>query len=115
MLRKKENHNNTIMLTLFGAFVGASIALLFAPQTGEKTRHQLKKYGKKAGTRAQRFVGEIAESMDGALGDILDYGQDGLEKGRKLSDRAREEILDVLDAGKKYIEEERTKLDKIFR
>jgi gas vesicle protein len=115
MLRKKESHNSTIMLTLFGAFVGASVALLFAPQTGEKTRRQLKKYGKKAGSRAQRFVGDIAESMDSALGDILDYSQDGLEKGKKLSDRARVEILDVLDAGKKYIEEERTKLDKIFR
>jgi gas vesicle protein len=103
------------MLMVLGAVVGASVALLFAPHTGKKTRRELGKYGKKVGSRTQKFVGEIGESMDGVLGDILEYGQEGLEKGKHLSDRARGEILDVLDAGRQYIEEERNKLEKIFR
>lgn len=113
--RKKTNHTGTTAMVFFGALVGASVALLFAPQSGRKTRQNLGKYGKKVGNRAQKFVGEIAESMDDVLGDILEYGQGGLEKGKQLSDRARVEILDVLDAGKKYIEEERVKLEKVFK
>lgn len=113
--RRKPDYAGTSMLMVLGALAGASVALLFAPQTGKKTRRELGKYGKKVGSRAQKFVGEIGESMDDVLGDILEYGQEGLEKGKHLSDRARGEILDVLDAGKKYIEEERTKLEKIFR
>jgi gas vesicle protein len=100
---------------ILGSMVGAGVALLFAPQSGDKTRRQLVKYGKKAGNRAQEFVGEIAESLDGTLQEILDYSGDSIEKGKKLTDRARNEILEVLDAGKKYLEEEKTKLDKILK
>jgi gas vesicle protein len=98
-----------------GSCLGASIALLLAPQTGAKTRKQLIQYGKKAGGRAQEFVSDIAESLDDVLGDILDVSESGLQKGKALTERARGEILEVLDAGKKYIEEERVKLDKIFK
>jgi gas vesicle protein len=98
-----------------GSMVGAGVALLFAPQSGDKTRKQIVKYGKKAGNRAQEFVGEIAESLDGTLQEILDYSGDSIEKGKKLTDRARNEILEVFDAGKKYLEEEKTKLDKILK
>jgi gas vesicle protein len=100
---------------LLGSMVGAGVALLFAPQTGVKTRKQIAKYGKKAGNRAQEFVGDIAESLDATLHDILDYSGDQIEKGKKLTDRARGEILDVLDAGKKYLEEEKSKLDKVLK
>jgi gas vesicle protein len=100
---------------MLGSMVGAGVALLFAPQTGDKTRRQLSKYGKKAGGRAQEFVGEISESLDCILHDVLDYGETGLEKGKQITDRARNEILEVLDAGKKYLEEEKHKLDKILK
>ncbi len=99
---------NAFLMILAGATVGAAAALLLAPQTGAKTRKQLVKYGKKAGTRAQKFVSEIAESMDDVLGDILAKGEEGLERGRS-------EILEVLDAGKKYIEDEKTKLAKVLK
>jgi len=115
LLRRKTDYASTSMLMIFGAFVGASVALLFAPQSGKKTRKELGRVGKKVGGRAQKFVGEIADSMDDVLGDILEYSQDGLKKGKRLSDQARGEILDVLEAGKKYIEDERNKLEKVFK
>jgi gas vesicle protein len=100
---------------VLGSMVGAGIALLFAPQTGAKTRRQLKKYGQKAGSRAQEFVGEVSESLDCVVRDVLEYSGTGLEKGKKLTDRARHEILEVLEAGKKYLEEEKHKLDKVLK
>src|SRR5687767_996209 len=100
---------------VFGSLVGAGVALLFAPQTGAKTRRQIARYGRKAGSRTQVFVSDIAESLDCVVRDALEYSGTGLEKGKKLTDRARHEILEVLDAGRKYIEEEKTKLDKILK
>lgn len=102
-------------MAFVGALAGATVALLLAPQTGDKTRRQIARYGKKAGGRAQEFVGEIAEAMDDVLGDVLKFSGNKIEKGKELTSRAHSEILEVLDAGKKYIEEERAKLDKIFR
>ena len=100
---------------VFGSIVGASVALLLAPQSGARTRRQLAKYGKKAGNRAQEFVGEIAESLDGVLDDVFELGEQGLKKGKKLTEKARGEIMDVLDAGQSYLQEERSKLDKILK
>jgi gas vesicle protein len=100
---------------VLGSMVGAGVALLFAPQTGDKTRRQIAKYGRKAGSRAQVFVGDIAESLDCVVRDALEKGGTGLEKGKKLTDRARNEILEVLEAGKKYLEEEKHKLDKVLK
>ncbi len=102
-------------MVFLGALAGATVALLIAPQTGEKTRRQIAKYGKKAGSRAQKFVGEIADAMDDVLGDVLTFSGNKIEKGKELTSRAHSEILEVLDAGKKYIEDERAKLDKIFK
>ena len=102
-------------MMLLGSFVGASLALLFAPQTGERTRKDLVKAGKKAGNRAQKFVGRIAKDLDRTIGDIIEFSESGLEKSKELTGKTREEILDVLDAGKVFIEEERAKLEKIFK
>ena len=102
-------------LILLGGFVGAAVALLLAPQSGQKTRRQIVRYGKKAGNRAQKFVGAVGESLDEALEDILKAGDRGLEKGKHLTKHAKEEVLEVLDAGKKYIEEERSRLEKALK
>ncbi len=59
------------------------MALLFAPNTGKKTR-RAGKIRQEGGQPRQKFVGEIGESMDDVLGDILEYGQDGMEKGRAV-------------------------------
>lgn len=103
------------VLAFFGALIGASVALLFAPQTGKKTRRQIAGYGKKAGNLAQHFVGDIAESMDDIFRDVLQLSGQGIEKGKDFTNRAVTDLLDVLDAGKKYIEEERVKLNKMLK
>jgi gas vesicle protein len=111
----RNDHAGKIMVMLVGGFVGATLALLFAPQSGERTRRELVRAGKKAGNRAQKFVNRIAKDLDRTLGDIIELSEDGLQKGKALSDKTREEILNVLDAGKQFIEDERAKLDKVFK
>ncbi len=56
----EHNANNTIgtgvALFLAGAFIGAGVALLLAPQSGAATRMQLKEY-----------AGRAKESMESAI------------------------------------------------
>jgi gas vesicle protein len=112
---RRDDHSGKIMMMLVGSFVGAAVALLLAPQTGERTRKELVRAGKKAGNRAQKFVSRIAKDLDRTIGDIIEFSESGMEKGKELTGKTREEILDVLDAGKVFIEEERAKLEKIFK
>lgn len=112
----KRNDNTEKAITLIvGGLLGAGVALMLAPQTGEKTRRQLVKYSKRAGTRTQKFVSDIGDSLDSVVHDVLDASSTGLQKGKKITALARKEILDALDAGKSYIDEERTKLEKLLK
>jgi gas vesicle protein len=111
-MHHRRKRGSSLTYLFLGGIIGASAALLFAPNTGRKTRKIVAQYGKKAGSRAQFFVGEIADTLDRTLGDILETGS---KKGRKLTDRAGSEILNVLEAGRKYLEEEKGKLEKMLR
>ncbi|MEI9811293.1 MAG: YtxH domain-containing protein [Acidobacteriota bacterium] len=67
-----------------GASVGAALALLFAPQSGEETRQYL---GSKARKGRRKLV---------------DVGRDALDRSRDLFDRGREladEAADMVEEG----------------
>ncbi|HSE43549.1 MAG TPA: YtxH domain-containing protein [Acidobacteriota bacterium] len=113
MHRRKSGSSFTFLI--LGGIIGASAALLFAPTTGRKTRKMVARYGKQAGSRAQSFVSDIADTLDYTLADILEAGTQGFQKGKKLTNRAGSEILTVLEAGRKYLEEEKNKLEKMLR
>jgi gas vesicle protein len=84
----RDNGSQLVWFTA-GAAIGATIALLFAPQTGKETRRFI---GKK--TRYGREV--LAE----AGGDIADKGKELFEQGRRMADQA----ADLFERGRKIIE-----------
>lgn len=84
----RDNGINLVWFTA-GAAIGATIALLYAPQTGKETRRYL---GKK--TRHGREV--LAE----AGGDIAEKGKELFEQGRRMADQA----ADLFERGRKIIE-----------
>jgi gas vesicle protein len=84
-------HDNGSHLVWFtaGAAIGATIALLYAPQTGKETRRYL---GKKS--RQGR------EAIADAGGDLADKGKELFEKGRRMADDA----ADLFERGRRIIE-----------
>ena len=61
--------NNLIkggLLFLGGAAVGATIALLLAPKTGEETRKQLNNLAEQAKKRAEEYSSKIKENLAAA-------------------------------------------------
>jgi gas vesicle protein len=84
----RDNGSQLVWFTA-GAAIGATIALLYAPQTGKETRRYL---GKK--TRLGREV--LAE----AGGDLADKGKELFEKGRRMADDA----ADLFERGRRIIE-----------
>ena len=72
-----------------GAAVGASIALLYAPQSGRDTRRIIKKK-----TREGR------EALADTSRDLMDKGRDLYEKGLRVADEAAE----MIERGRKLVE-----------
>ena len=60
---------SSIKALLLGAVIGAGVALLFAPQSGEETRRGLKRRLRKIRAMAEEKVDELSQRFSGQDGD----------------------------------------------
>ena len=73
---------------LVGAAVGATVALLYAPQSGKDTRRLISK-------QTERGKDALADTSK----DVLDRGRELYERGREFADEA----ADLFERGKKAV------------
>lgn len=48
---------------LLGGVIGAGVALLLAPQSGEKTRRQIKDFAEDMGDQATEYAGKLKKKI----------------------------------------------------
>ena len=84
-----SNGGETVVWFVAGIAIGATIALLYAPASGEVTRRKIARKTEK---------GRVAISDSGK--EMLERGKDMYEKGRKLADDAAE----MFERGRKIVE-----------
>jgi gas vesicle protein len=82
--------SNKLVWFVAGASIGATLAILFAPQSGEETRGYIKDQAR----RGRELVGEKGR-------DAIETGRELFEKGRELADEA---ASDMMDRGRKLFE-----------
>ncbi len=81
---------------LLGALVGAGLALLFAPGSGEETQQRLRTQAKKLKTLTEDRVRGLRDD----LGARVESAKDVLGQGRQLAADARQELEDKLARSK---------------
>jgi gas vesicle protein len=84
----KSRAANNIAWFLTGAFIGAAAAILYAPQSGKKTRKYLSEKTQQG-----------CEAVETAGQDIADASKDMFDRGRKLVDDA----ADLFERGRKLV------------
>jgi len=113
-----ENRGNSVamgaLLLVSGAILGAGVALLLAPQSGKETRKDITRFAKNTGRRAERVVGEFAESLSGLVDEVGDRAADILDKGKDLAVDKKKEILHAIEDGQKRLEKQRARLEKLI-
>jgi len=89
---------------LFGAFVGAILALLFAPAPGEEVRErvrekgiELKERAEDASTEARKRVQELSAQGKTLFDEQKVRFQEAVEEGKKAAARKKEELLGELE------------------
>jgi gas vesicle protein len=70
---------------MVGVAAGASVALLYAPQSGERTRRQLR-----------RSVEDAGDYLRDTADDVQDRAQDYVKRGRDV-------VEDLVDSAKKAV------------
>ncbi|GAB4108560.1 MAG: YtxH domain-containing protein [Acidobacteriota bacterium] len=105
------SNGEKFLFFLIGGFVGASVALLFAPKSGQETRQMLgEKY--RTGTeglsrRVQAGREYIAETAHGLTERVTET----IEKGKEAVLRQKDQVASAIEAGKKAYQEEKSKLE----
>ena len=74
-----RNNGDSLVWFLVGAAVGASVALLYAPQSGDRTRRMI-----------GRKLADGREALEEQGSELLEKSRDLFEKGRKVADDAAE-------------------------
>jgi gas vesicle protein len=84
MYREDQSGASFVLGMMMGAFIGAGIALLFAPKTGTEMRHQL---GEQYRGLADR-VGERAQHLRESAQHLREQGRERVQQlTSQLSDR----------------------------
>ena len=80
---------------LFGATLGAAVAVLLTPKTGAQARELLSEHGGDVARRAQEFASEA----QGRAGEWLD-------KSRELFEEQTQRLMSAFEAGRDAMREE---------
>ncbi|MEQ1948313.1 MAG: YtxH domain-containing protein [Bryobacteraceae bacterium] len=84
-----QDNGDRLIWFLTGAALGASVALLYAPQSGDKTR---------------RLIGRKVRERGEVIGDggreLMEKGREFYEQGRKVADEA----ADLFERGRRMVE-----------
>lgn len=87
----------SIILSFFiGGIIGAGVALLMAPKTGEETRKMIRDFADDARDRAGDYVGQVKEKASTYM-----------DKGKEILDREKNVISRAVEAGKEAYDRER--------
>ena len=87
----------TILLSFFfGGLIGAGVALLIAPKTGEETRRMIKELAEEVKEKAEDYI----DQAKGAATAYVEKGKDFVEKEKNL-------ITKSVEAGKEAYKKEK--------
>lgn len=86
---------------LSGAALGAVMAILLTPRTGQESRDMLRGYARRAEDGLRDLVGEAGEKIEG----VVEEGRDFLESKKTV-------LRDAFDAGREAMRREREQFTK---
>ena len=98
---------------LAGTLIGVGLGILFAPQSGQKTRRDMRRLGERAMEKAESFQDDLRESLDGMIEDVCGVTREALEKGRKVAEEKKDEALERIDRAVDFLEDQKGFLRRI--
>lgn len=101
------------LLMVAGGIVGAGLALLWAPQSGQRTRRDISRYAKRAKTRADEAVEDITTNINDLVETIGEKTDELVEKGKDVASGARKDLMRLIEEGASRLEKFRTRLSRM--
>lgn len=111
-----DKNNNAMvgaLMLVAGGIIGAGVALLFAPQSGERTRRDITRYAKKTKHKVEDVVDELTDSISDMADTVGDKVADIVDRGKDLAYDAKRGLVKAIEEGQEKLEKQRVKLTKL--
>jgi gas vesicle protein len=110
--RDELNFLGALGLLTVGAIIGAAVALLLTPKTGDETRELLREKGTDWARQARERGAELARRAQETVGDaqIRARAQEYLGRGREVVEDTSAQLKAAFEAGRGAMREEIARL-----
>jgi gas vesicle protein len=98
-----------------GAVAGAAIALLYAPQSGDRTKKDIKKFARKTVDRLDDLQTDIRDKVADWVDDMSEVVKDGVDRGKRLGAEGYQQVLQGFDNAKKCVEDGRSRFEELIK
>jgi gas vesicle protein len=88
-----------VLAFILGGALGAGLAMLFAPDSGRRTRERLRD-----------FAADVRDKTIDFSEDLRDKTEDAMERGREVFEEKKSILSAAVQAGKEAIQRERERL-----
>lgn len=112
-----DRNNNALvgaLMLVAGGIIGAGAALLFAPQSGKRTRRDIVRYAKKAKRKAEGVVDDFSAQVSDMVETVGDKAEEILDKGSDMAYEAKKDLLKAIEKGQERLEKQRGRLAKLI-
>ncbi|HBR16870.1 MAG: hypothetical protein A3G39_10800 [Deltaproteobacteria bacterium RIFCSPLOWO2_12_FULL_43_16] len=93
-----ENNGNTLLAFIVGGIIGAGLALLYAPSSGEETRRRLREQVDQARDRVQQGYESAVDTVEEGMGKVTE-----------IIEERKGEVVTAYQAGKEAYQREKGK------
>jgi gas vesicle protein len=107
-----EKHSGGVGNLLLGVLIGAGVALLFAPRSGEETRTEISRRARRAGSKvkgvAHEVTDQVVDTFEGAKARV----EEQLDTARTAIATKRAQVQRAMDAGREAAQQARGDLER---
>lgn len=107
-----ERHEAGVGPLILGLALGAGVALLLAPQSGEKTRRSIARRARRAQEAAQELVEDMSGVVAEKFHDVRDRVGDTIDATLDAVDARKQRVTDAFHAGRAAARETRGELEQ---
>ncbi len=107
-----ERNESGIGALLMGVAIGAGVALLFAPRTGDETRRDLQRRARRLGDQAQDLVSEVTGSVSETIQSAREQVESRIDSTRQAVELKKRQVSNAVDAGRVAAQQARVELEQ---
>ena len=107
-----EKHSGGVGSLMLGVLIGAGVALLFAPRTGEETRSDITRRARRAGTKVKGVAEEVSEQVVDTFEGARARVEEQIDSARTAIETKKAQVARAMEAGREAAQQARGDLER---